>query len=409
MFKPQMMAIFIFPGQSMDPATITLVTTILTGAAGELLGGISATALTAATKKLVQKFQKSRLQKDFDGALPKAAAKIEKTYGRQARVLLFLDCLGRHAEHKETHMLFTEATNAYLFKNLWSRHHLPELLLKFSQTCGPVLPGYDWPQADEDFAEFFRRLEDELATSPDWRELLNHHRLNEIALAAFNISGDTKQIAEHLKELVRQSARPRPDLQALRETYLRHLKNQFEELDFRGIAQVRNLVKLPLRRVFVPLSAEQELERETKEERQQGAKSDVSRLEELAVEQAEKERRVALKQLVTDNPYLAILGNPGSGKSTTLKYICLMFAENEAETQLGLEPQWLPIFFPTHRRLLRSGVKRNRKRLRALRRGYRDGKFSREKVNASVQAWLGHVRHGHTWGLRRALFGNIFS
>jgi ATPase subunit of ABC transporter with duplicated ATPase domains len=190
---------------------------------------------------------------------------------------------------------------------------------------------------------------------------------------------------------------------------LRHLKNQFEELDFRGIAQVRNLVKLPLRRVFVPLSAEQELERETKEERQQGAKSDVSRLEELAVEQAEKERRVALKQLVTDNPYLAILGDPGSGKSTTLKYICLMFAENEAETQLGLEPQWLPIFFPTHRRLLRNGVKRNRKRLRALRRGYRDGKFSREKVNASVQAWLGHVRHGHTWGLRRALFGNIFS
>lgn len=202
----------------MDPATITLVTTILTGAAGELLGGISATALTAATKKLVQKFQKSRLEKDFNGALPKAAAKIEKTYGRQARVLLFLDCLGRHAEHKETHTLFTEATNAYLFKNLWSRHHLPELLLKFSQTCGPVLPGYDWPQADEDFAEFFRRLEDELATSPDWRELLNHHRLNEIALAAFNISGDTKQIAEHLKELVRQSARPRPDLQALRET-----------------------------------------------------------------------------------------------------------------------------------------------------------------------------------------------
>lgn len=50
----------------MDPATLTLITTILTGAAGELLGGISTTVLTAATKKLLQKFQKSRLQKDFD-------------------------------------------------------------------------------------------------------------------------------------------------------------------------------------------------------------------------------------------------------------------------------------------------------------------------------------------------------
>ncbi|MCI0695825.1 RNA-directed DNA polymerase [candidate division KSB1 bacterium] len=60
--------------------------------------------------------------------------------------------------------------------------------------------------------------------------------------------------------------------------------------------------------------------------------------------------------------------------------------------------------YPTHRRLLRSSVKRSRKRLRALCRGYRTGRFSREKINASVQAWLGHVRHGDTWGLRQALF-----
>lgn len=61
--------------------------------------------------------------------------------------------------------------------------------------------------------------------------------------------------------------------------------------------------------------------------------------------------------------------------------------------------------FPTHRRLQRSGVKRSRQKLRALQRLYRAGRFSGEKVNASVQAWLGHVRHGDTWGLRRALFG----
>lgn len=64
--------------------------------------------------------------------------------------------------------------------------------------------------------------------------------------------------------------------------------------------------------------------------------------------------------------------------------------------------------FSTHRRLQRSGVKRSRKRLRALRRGYRNGRFSREKINACVQAWLGHVHHGDTWGLRRALFGQYF-
>ncbi|MGH7453960.1 MAG: hypothetical protein ACRENG_21595, partial [bacterium] len=238
----------------MEPTTITLITTILTGAAGELLGGISTTVLTAATKKLVQKFQKSRLQKDFDAALPKAAAKIEKAYGRQARTLKFLDCLGQHTKRDETQALFNAATKAYLFKNPWSRNYLPELLMKFIQNCGAPLPGYGWPQADEDFADFFRHLEDELAQSSDWRELLNHQRLNEIALAVFNISGDTKQMVKLLEDLVRHAAPPRPDLYALRIKYLSHLKDQFGELDFRGIAQVQNIVKLPLRRVFVPLS-----------------------------------------------------------------------------------------------------------------------------------------------------------
>jgi hypothetical protein len=60
--------------------------------------------------------------------------------------------------------------------------------------------------------------------------------------------------------------------------------------------------------------------------------------------------------------------------------------------------------YPAHRRLQRCGVKRSRQKLRALRRLYRAGRLSRENVNASVQAWLGHVRHGDTWGLRKALF-----
>lgn len=60
--------------------------------------------------------------------------------------------------------------------------------------------------------------------------------------------------------------------------------------------------------------------------------------------------------------------------------------------------------FPTHRLLLQSGVKRARQKLKALRRGYRAGNIPREKITASVQAWLGHAQHGDTWSLRRALF-----
>lgn len=60
--------------------------------------------------------------------------------------------------------------------------------------------------------------------------------------------------------------------------------------------------------------------------------------------------------------------------------------------------------FPTHRRLLRSGVKRSRQRLRFLQRAFGRSRLSWQTVNASVQAWLGHVSHGDTWGLRSTLF-----
>ncbi|RIK78568.1 RNA-dependent DNA polymerase [candidate division KSB1 bacterium] len=60
--------------------------------------------------------------------------------------------------------------------------------------------------------------------------------------------------------------------------------------------------------------------------------------------------------------------------------------------------------FPTHRLLLKSGVKRARQRLRALQRAYRLRRLPWDKINASVQAWLGHVQHGDTWELRRVLF-----
>ena len=322
-----------------------VIADILKGAIAELLGGIATELLSEPTKALLQKFKllQSQPQKDFDEALSRVMANIEKQYGQQARAVLFFDAIGQNAQRRETKELFAAATNAYLFQNIWSRHHLPELLSKFTQACGGALPNYDWPQADTDLADFFRRLEAELMhSSSDWRDLFSHYRLREISLAAFNISGDTAQMVKHLEALAARLAPPPPDLHGLRQIYLNHLKNRFGELDFRGIAQVKNIVKLPLRRIFVPLSGELESERERE------ARENQPELETLARLQAEKERRAPLQQLVRENPYLVILGDPGSGKSTTLKYIALLFAEGEAEARLNLESRnaGLPIFLP---------------------------------------------------------------
>jgi len=62
------------------------------------------------------------------------------------------------------------------------------------------------------------------------------------------------------------------------------------------------------------------------------------------------------------------------------------------------------IVFPTHRRLKRRKGIAYRRRLKRLLARYRTGEMPLERVTASVQGWVNHVRYGDTWGLRHALF-----
>lgn len=63
--------------------------------------------------------------------------------------------------------------------------------------------------------------------------------------------------------------------------------------------------------------------------------------------------------------------------------------------------------FPDHRRLKRSKGIAYRRHLRTLWRRYQAGAISREVGHASVMAWLGHIRHGDTRGLRERMFRKI--
>jgi len=63
--------------------------------------------------------------------------------------------------------------------------------------------------------------------------------------------------------------------------------------------------------------------------------------------------------------------------------------------------------YPDHRRLKRSKGISYRRHLKTLYQRYLAGEITREQGRASVMAWLGHVRHGDTWGLQRKLFREI--
>lgn len=56
--------------------------------------------------------------------------------------------------------------------------------------------------------------------------------------------------------------------------------------------------------------------------------------------------------------------------------------------------------FPEYRRVRRSNLVRARCRFRLLQAGYRAGKVSLGEVQASVQSWVAHLKHGETYRIR---------
>jgi transcriptional regulator with XRE-family HTH domain len=118
--------------------------------------------------------------------------------------------------------------------------------------------------------------------------------------------------------------------------YLEWLEDSTHTIELRGIAARGNVVSLPLAEIFVPLRAEVADQRRRAED-----------------------RRIALDQVLTVGAQLAVIGGPGSGKSTVLQYIAWVLSkawlENDgawATQKLGLRlaaadvPLPLPIYLP---------------------------------------------------------------
>lgn len=69
---------------------------------------------------------------------------------------------------------------------------------------------------------------------------------------------------------------------------------------------------------------------------------------------------------------------------------------------------WLGfVVYPTHRRVKRRNVVGFRRRLRGLIRRYEIGEIGFVELYESIRGWVEHVRYADTWGLRRAVLGQL--
>ena len=63
--------------------------------------------------------------------------------------------------------------------------------------------------------------------------------------------------------------------------------------------------------------------------------------------------------------------------------------------------------YPDYRRLKRPNLLRFKSRMRRMLHGYADGALPFDRIQASINGWVAHAKHGNTYRLRAQLLAGI--
>ena len=128
-------------------------------------------------------------------------------------------------------------------------------------------------------------------------------------------------------------------------SYFKYLEDRFRYLDFKGMGVYDRVpIRLPLLEMYVPLKARIELPKGETWTRQSHVAGRKIGAEEAEITNHRLSEPVPVLDLLKQHDGLIILGDPGAGKTTFLKYIALRLASGEGEA-LGLGPR-LPVLLP---------------------------------------------------------------
>lgn len=234
------------------------------------------------------------------------------------------------------------------------RRQMARTLLTFTDPAldppEELLIALGWPRSRKrDLATLLASLRMALATLDAWQPLLayadaaaNRTLLQGLLthLARLDAVFVATPAGEALRVTVVQQQMSAQEAATLEERYRADLVQDLQRHDFRGIYQVRRDTRLPLADVYLELG----LLTLTSEDERRDAQAHLLTLRESERAAAE-ERRLA--ERVTDAlaraQRLVILGEPGAGKTISLRFITLMVAYGYGISRLGLSTPYIPL------------------------------------------------------------------
>ena len=160
-----------------------------------------------------------------------------------------------------------------------------------------------------------------------------------------DIQGDVIMVTDPdvLWQTIRHRS-PNENLRQATERYLTYLVDRYRYLNFKGMGvSARVPLRLPLLDMYVPLKARIELPKGETWSRIRLAGREIPDEERAALGEHLSEPQPVL-DLLQENGCLIILGDPGAGKTTFLKYLALKLAVGEGK-DLGVDTR-LPVLIP---------------------------------------------------------------
>jgi hypothetical protein len=291
-------------------------------------------------KKTVQKgYRDVESDEDLNSAIQNALNEIGAPRDEDSLVKWLQDvCLDRLVA-KNNPALRRQFASAVIY---WDGAN-NELLDKLAVAVG-------WPRSrKEQLVNLVSAIRRQLYTLEKWRPLIQY--TNDLAkrgmlveiihrLDAFECGFLETDDGRVLKTVLIQQGMTESEATKVEHRYRQDLSRELRMHDFRGIIQTHRDIRLPLADIYLELGLIRLHDRDDHERR---IEIQISQSEAERIQSDEKLIEVPLSDVMPNTQRLVILGEPGSGKTISLKFITLMLALGYGYSRLGLNLPFVPL------------------------------------------------------------------